>query len=279
MRRALVLAAVLLAYPAHADLIIDGSSKASFKKSIQEMMSSYASPEMKSAFRAAIIRKLIELDPLTESQPNLQNLLLLSQAVDTMHSTLDGVTQIDLERMILSKTEENSQSKQDVEHKADGAEPTRTDEKVCDLDKHISIQVQDIELRASYSERQAAKLTGRPAKPETASVTLSVTNTGPFALKAYAVSYALRTDGRTVPWETDDYHAMEIKGGIEPNETITDHLWINPTSFDKRISQPLSLDFKIVDVRDYEGRYLKDPNAFLIDYPNELTELDCLGPN
>lgn len=253
MKRILALAAAVITFPAHAELIIDGSTEATFKESIEEMLESYASSEMKEAFSEALLKKLMDTDPLTANLSGLNRLAGVLQAAETMHLTLDGISQVEIERTILSSVQTNTTSGDDTQQ--------AIGEKSCDLEQHITVQTQSIEL----SELMRG----------TAVIELSVKNTGPFAISGFAVSYALRTVGRTVPWETDDYYFIDVSGGIEPQETIIDTMFIPRLNID-RISQPLSLDLKLVDIRDYEGRFLKDPKVNLLDYPDELTRLDCI---
>ena len=253
MKTILPLLAVLVSYPAYAEITIDGSSKSSFEQSVEEMIESYASSEMKEAFSKALLKKLMDTHPLTANLSGFERLALVPQAAETMHETLNGVTQGEIERTILFSV--NSEASSD-----DNTQP-EINQKSCDLDQHITLKTQSIELK---------DLMGT-----TAVVKLSVENTGPFAISGFAVSYSLRTVGRTVPWETDDYYFNEVSGGIEPQEAITDTMYISDLN-DDRVSQPLSLDLKLVDVRDYEGRFLNDPNVNLIDYPDELTHLDCI---
>ncbi|CUH60253.1 hypothetical protein [Thalassobacter stenotrophicus] len=256
MKKVLALAAAVLTLPAHAEMIIDGSSEATFKQSIEEMLNSYASSEMKEAFSEALLQKLMDTDPLTANLSGFDRLAGVLQATETMHVTLDGVSQSEIERTILSSIDTKTTSSDKDKQVAN--------EKHCDLDQHVAVLIKDIEL---------IDLMGPTAK-----VTVSVTNTGPFAISGFAVSYALSTDGRTVPWETDDYYFNEVSGGIEPNETIADTIFVHDL-YDDRVSQPLSIELEVVDVRDYEGRFLRDPNVNLLDYPNELTRLDCFETN
>lgn len=253
MKQILALGVAVLAFPAHAEMFIDGSSEVTFKQSIEEMLNTYASAEMKEAFSKALLKKVMDTDPLTANLSGFERLAAAPQAIETMHTTLDGVSQSDVERTILSSVQAKTTSGDSVQQPEN--------EKTCDLEQHVKVQTQKIELK---------DLVG-----PTAIVELSVTNTGPFAISGYAVSFALRTDGRTVPWEADDYYFNEVSGGIEPQETIIDTMYISDLN-DDRISQPLSLELKLVDIRDYEGRFLKDPNVNLLDYPDELTRLDCI---
>lgn len=256
MKRLLALMAMLLAYPGNADTIIDGSSQETFQKSIKEMIESYASSEMKQAFSKALLKKLWAKDPLTANLSGLARMAAIPQAAETMHITLDGVTQSEIERVILASVD--LKSSQDSDAKKISTEPN------CDLDEHISILVKDIKFKD--------ELFGSGKRAE---VTISITNTGPFAISAYAVSYSLKTEGRMVPWETDDFYFRSISGGIEPNETISDIVIIDELH-DDRIRHPLSVSLEVVDVRDHQRRFLRKPKNGVVGYPSEFTKLDCI---
>ena len=256
MKRLLALMVMLLAYPGNADTIIDGSSQETFQKSIKEMIESYASSEMKEAFSTALLKKLWAKDPLTANLSGLALMAVIPQAAETMHITLDGVRQSEIERVILESVDLTDP--QDSDAKEISTEPN------CDLDEHISILVKDIKFEDEYF--------GSGTRAE---VTISITNTGPFAISAYAVSYSLKTEGRMVPWETDDFYFRSISGGIEPNETIRDIVIIDEL-YDARIRHPLSVSLEVVDVRDYQRRFLRDPKIGVMGYPDELTKLDCV---
>lgn len=256
MKRLLALMAMLLAYPGNADTIIDGSSQETFQKSIKEMIESYASSEMKQAFSKALLKKLWAKDPLTANLSGLARMAAIPQAAETMHITLDGVTQSEIERVILASVDLKNSP-------ASGAKEIST-EPNCDLDQHLSILVKDIKFEYEYL-----------GSGKRAEVNISVTNTGPFAISAYAVSYSLKTEGRMVPWETDDFYFRSISGGIEPNETISDIVIIDEL-YDDRIRHPLSVSLEVVDVRDHQRRFLRKPKNGVMDYPSEFTKLDCI---
>ena len=255
MKRLLALMVMLLAYPGNADTIIDGSSQETFQKSIKEMIESYASSEMKEAFSTALLKKLWAKDPLTANLSGLALMAVIPQAAETMHITLDGVRQSEIERVILESVD--LKDPQDSDAKEISTEPN------CDLDEHISILVKDIKFEDEYF-----------GSGKRAEVTISITNTGPFAISAYAVSYSLKTEGRMVPWETDDFYFSSVPGGIEPNETISDKVVIREL-YDPRIRHPLSVSLEVVDVRDYQKRFLRKPKNGVMGYPDEVTKLDC----
>ncbi len=163
MKRLLALMVMLFAYPGNADTIIDGSSQETFQKSIKEMMESYASSEMKEAFSTALLKKLWAKDPLTANLSGLALMAVIPQAAETMHITLDGVTQSEIERIILESVD--LKDSQDFDAKGISTEPH------CDLDEHISILVKDIKLEDAYF-----------GSGKRAEVTISITNTGPFSL-------------------------------------------------------------------------------------------------
>jgi hypothetical protein len=78
------------------------------------MIESYASSEMKQAFSKALLKKLWAKDPLTANLSGLARMAAIPQAAETMHITLDGVTQSEIERVILASVDLKSSQDSDA---------------------------------------------------------------------------------------------------------------------------------------------------------------------
>ena len=204
-------------------ITVDGSSQETYERSIKAMADSLSEAD-RDAFGRGLVNLIITRYPAAQGAEGSAMLQFLGPAIDAAHITLDGVPMSE----ILERGREIIATEATPE--ADPVDVLRD----C-LQQRVLISNAVIE-RGSY---------GR-------TISLDVTNNLPWAIAGIRVNYVAMSDGRSVPWENNDF-SLSISGGIEPGETRT----ISATAFlSSEAPDELITTATVLDVSDPLERLL-----------------------
>lgn len=245
-----LLSAVLLLFsqPALAqDQVVDGSSTETYERSVKSMVEGM-SDEDREAFGRGLMNLIITGYPAAQGAEGLAMLQFMEPAVGAAHITLDGVSRDEIltrGREIVAADNSASVTAQEV----DPTEETRA----C-LQANILIANPTIE-KGSY---------GR-------TISMDVTNNLTWAIAGIRVEYIAMSEGRSVPWEKDDF-SMSISGGIEPGETRT--IRTSASLFPNDAPDELITTVAVLDVSDpLERQLIKD--VTVIGWAEEQSPMGC----
>ncbi len=229
------------------EMTVDGSSKESYERSIRAMADGLSEQD-KEAFGRGLINLIITGYPPAAGAEGLAMLQFMEPAVEAAHITLDGVSREEIlakGREILAKDATKSQP-------TAAAEPT--DSVLECLRERVLISNAKIEPGDF----------GR-------TIILDVTNNLPWAIAGIRVEYVAMSEGRSVPWEKDDF-SLGISGGIEPGETRT--LRTSASLFPSDAPDELITTMTVLDVTDPLERQLIK-NVTVIGWAEEQSPLTC----
>lgn len=228
-------------------MTVDGSSQEAYERSVKAMADSLSEAD-REAFARGLINLIITRYPAAQGAEGLAMFQFMEPAVEAAHITLDGVPMSEiLERgreIIAAEV-----TSEDPTPEADPAEVLRT----C-LQERVLISNAVIE-KGSFSR----------------TISLDVTNNLPWAIAGIRVSYVVMSEGRSVPWENDDF-ALSISGGIEPGETRTIRAYAS--LFSSEAPDELITTANVLDVTDpLERQLIRDVNVF--GWAEEQSPLSC----
>lgn len=229
------------------DLTVDGSSQETYERSVKAMADGLSEAD-EEAFARGLINLIITRYPAAQGAEGLAMLQFMEPAVEAAHITLDGVPMSEIlerGREIIAAEVSNEEARPEADH----AEVVRA----C-LQQHVLISNAVIE-KGSY---------GR-------TISVDVTNNLPWAIAGIRVNYVAMSEGRSVPWENDDF-SLSISGGIEPGETRT--IRTSASLFPREAPDELITTAKVLDVSDpLERQLIKD--VTVIGWAEEQSPMSC----
>ncbi|MEP3895681.1 hypothetical protein [Pseudophaeobacter sp.] len=249
MRLCLFAAAWLLfSHPALAqDQVVDGSSTETYERSVKSMVEGM-SDEDREAFGRGLMNLIITGYPAAQGAEGLAMLQFMEPAVEAAHITLDGMSREE----ILSRGREIVAADNSSHQQPQGADPTE-DLRTC-LQASVLVTNPSIE-KGSY---------GR-------TISMDVTNNLTWAIAGIRVEYIAMSEGRSVPWERDNF-SLSISGGIEPGETRT--IRTSASLFPSDAPEELITTASVLDVSDpLERQLIKD--VTVIGWAEEQSSMNC----
>jgi hypothetical protein len=228
-------------------MTVDGSSQEAYERSVKAMADSLSEAD-REAFARGLINLIITRYPAAQGAEGLALLQFMEPAVEAAHITLDGVPMSE----ILERGREivaAEVSSEEASAEVDPAEVARA----C-LQERVLISNAVIE-KGSFSR----------------TISLDVTNNLPWAIAGIRVNYVAMSEGRSVPWENDDF-SLSISGGIEPGETRT--IRTSASLFPSEAPDELITTATVLDVSDpLERQLIKD--VTVIGWAEEQSPLSC----
>lgn len=242
----------LFATGGYAEGTVDGSSQQAFEDSIAAMTADI-SPDEQELFSAGLLNLILTEYPPARGLVGLEALMFAEPAVEAAPITLDGYSfeQImDRGREIKSPVEPSAPTVTLV----DDAGPAEADSLRQCIQQNVLISDARF-VRGDFGGR----------------LEFDISNNLPFALAGIHIEYRLVGQGRSVPWDQDDFF-LSISGGIEPDETRTITTSARVTL---EAGDALILTGDILDVADPELRLLVGEQR-VHDWPREQSPMECV---
>jgi hypothetical protein len=240
----------VVTHPASAEvLVVDGSTRESYERSVKAMAESLPE-EDREVFAKGLINLIITRYPPAQGAEGFQVLQFMQPAAAAAHITLDGVTRSEIlekGREIAAKAAERASEKDDPE-----VDP-------------------NADLRACIKERVLLSNASVEKGDFDHTIKMDVTNNLPWAIAGIRIAYRVTSEGRSVPWEKDDF-SLGISGGVEPGETRTIRASISRITPDA--PPQLIATVEALDLADPEERQLIR-DVRVMGWAKEASDLPC----
>lgn len=240
----------LLVSPAAAqEMTVDGSTQESYERSVKAMVESLPE-EDREVFGKGLMNLIITHYPPAQGAEGFQALQFIEPAIEAAHITLDGVSKSE----ILARGRELAAKSGKKDAEETGPDP-KAALRECLQERIILSDVAAEEGRYGHT------------------IHMNVTNNLSWAIAGIRVGYKVLSEGRSVPWEQDDF-SLSISGGIEPGETreIRTSLHGIPAIAPKE----LIATAEVLDVADPQSRQLiRDVRVIGGNWSEEISDLPC----
>ena len=251
--------AAFVFWPGDSKLEIRASNRAGVEADLQRMTESVAEADME-AYASGLLTMILDRYPPAQDLDGLGRFALIEPAFEAAHETMDGVTVDE----IIAAGRENL----DQEAKREAAEVAAKETEEAKLEQAEAEKRAILEcLQARVVLNDASVTRGQFSRM----LAFSVTNNLPWAISGVRVAHEITSDGRSVPWETDE-NSISIPGGLEPGETKL--LTTSLTMFPDDAPDDLLISARIVDVADAKQRQLVR-DVQVIGWSEELSDHTC----
>jgi hypothetical protein len=233
-------------------MVVDGISQETYERSIREMADTLSETE-RETFAKGLVNLILTRYPPAQGAEGFQQLQFMQAAVEAAHISMNGVTREE----ILARGRE-IEARSNAAPAAPSASDTGSPEAAADrllacLQGRVTVANAQI-VRGDF---------GRYLQFE-------ATNGLSWPISSIWLSYRVTSEGRLVPWHTDDV-GISIPGGIEPSETR--QLAVN-IFMTREAPEELSVETTVTDVDDYLDHRLILP----VRHPNSnmtASEMTC----
>ena len=256
---ALLAGAAFFFWPSGGALEIHATDRAGVEADLKRMTASVPAADLE-AYQSGFLTLILDRYPPAQGLKGFARMALMEPALDAAHDTMDGVTVQDLiaagrANLDRAAVDAAAKAQADVQKDADKAQADAKKEQVAAcLQSRLPIANANV-TRGDY---------GR-------SLSFTVTNNLPWAISGIYVAYDITSEGRAVPWETDDA-AREIVGGMEPGET--EDFTYPLTGFPDEAPDALTVTARTIDVADAQQRQLVR-EVRIIGWSDDLSDQTC----
>lgn len=226
-------------------LKIDGSSKEAYERSIKAMADSLSGAE-KEMFSKGLINLIITRYPPAAGAEGLTLLQFIQPAVESAHIHMDGVAVEE----ILARGRQLA-----------AAKPSQSPSQVADDDATLSCLKQKVVVESATLQKGDFGFFAA----------YRVTNNLPYAIGGIWLGYEIRSEGRSVPWEREDF-VTAIAGGIEPGETR--ELSHGFSLLSPSTPENATVTFQLMDIADAESRLVIKTRS-VIGWPDQKSPHGC----